>query len=246
MESAQVPAFKILALPGLKEWQGLLLTTETLPLVEKARAPLQKLCGEITRLFTIDLNMRHHLLFQTWNLSSLSGANIISGNVKDWQLQVGNGIWPHRNQTDGWTEEMMVNAAAAVFKGEEPELPMTKLLLVGANNSEKLRAASLMRGFGVQIQLFSELGIKTVASKATAEFSSRLRSAGAPEPIFLIPLLDCAGVLAANSDDQLSTWLCGAEIYMRESVEDKGVLIVARTAVTELVINRILAIHQSI
>jgi hypothetical protein len=50
---------------------------------------------------------------------------------------------------------------------------------------------------------------------------------------FYVPLLEF-GSLARATSDQLETWLCGASLYIRESFEDTGILIVSREPLAPL------------
>jgi hypothetical protein len=44
---------------------------------------------------------------------------------------------------------------------------------------------------------------------------------------FYVPLLDEKGLTSAT-EEQLEAWFCGASVYIRESFEDKGILIASR------------------
>ncbi|AEU38911.1 hypothetical protein [Granulicella mallensis] len=45
---------------------------------------------------------------------------------------------------------------------------------------------------------------------------------------FVFPLLDCRILASARSAELINQWLCSIDLYIRESPEDKGILLLSR------------------
>jgi len=135
---------------------------------------------------------------------------------------------PDRKPPSGWTEERMVDAAAAAFRGDEPELPSHRLLRLTADERERGNAADAMRGFGVAIECFSKQTWESISKSGSSLFVPTIKERQFQQADFHFPVLDRNSILAAGSAEQLDAWMCGIEVYVRASAEDKGILILSK------------------
>ena len=215
-------------------WQAALLPVGTFPLpgalLEIVRPFLLGLADVLVKQYGLSQNV----LFQVWKLSPQTGADVISENLPQWPTDLGLGVWPNRQPPTGWTEERIVNAAAAAFRGDEPELPSHRLLRLTADEREQGNAADLMRVFGVGIECFSKLTWEGIAKNGSSLFVPTIKDSHFQRADFYFPLLDRNSILTANSAEQLDAWMCGIEIYVRASAEDKGILILSKLPLDRL------------
>lgn len=216
-------------------WQAALLPVTGFPLPEFPLEQIGTFLRALDEVLVEQRGLRHEVLFQVWKLAPRTGADVISENVAEWSPDLGLGIWPDRRPPQSWTEELMVDAAAAVFRGDEPELPSYRLLRLAASEQKRIEAAGKMRGFGVQIEIFSNDTIAAIQQQAKSVFLPAIKERRFAREGFYLPLLDRRSIAAAGSADRLDEWLCGIDVYVRESAEDKGVLILSRLSIDALI-----------
>ena len=209
-------------------WQAALLRVSAFPVPTGELSPIRFLLQNLSEVLMQKYGLRHEILLQLWNLSPQTGSNLLSAHMKAWSPEFGLGVWPDRGAPQGWTEEAMVDAAAAVFRGDEPARPSHRLLRLTAAENQRIDTAAKMRGFGVQIELFSKDPVELIQERGRELFLPSIMEERFQGEPFYLPVLDRASLAAAGSAEQLDSWLCGVEVYLRESAEDKGVLILSR------------------
>ncbi len=206
-------------------WQAALLPVPAFPLdgeeLRKKTAFFDVLSEKM-----LARGLHQHLYLQTWKLGPTTGAGLVSQNAAQWRPTMGLGIWPNHAPT-GWTEASFADAAAAQLSGREPRMPSHQLLRINAGSRELTLACSQLRGSGTTLTVFSNLQAAELESRAQSVYEPLLNDT-ARRARFLFPLLDSALVKTARSGAELDQWLCGAEMYIRESAEDKAFLIVSR------------------
>jgi hypothetical protein len=209
-------------------WQAALLPVGPFPLpgalLESVRPFLLRLADVLVK----QQRLSQEVLFQVWKLSPQNGADVMSENLSRWPMELGLGVWPDRKPPSGWTEERMVDAAAAAFRGDEPELPSHRLLRLTADERERGNAADAMRGFGVAIECFSKQTWESISKSGSSLFVPTIKERQFQQADFHFPVLDRNSILAAGSAEQLDAWMCGIEVYVRASAEDKGILILSK------------------
>lgn len=219
------------AIPLPAPWSAVLLPVSAFPLQIEERVALQKEVLEGIAAVAAVPPPQHHVLLQLWKLGPRSGSDVLSQHVRQWQPDFGMGVWPNREGPTGWTEASLMDAAAAAMQGAEPEMPNHRLLYLAGAAPQPTQASAAMRGFGATVELFSDLPFKEIAARARQLYQPRINEPRFQQEPFYLPLFDSATLQAASSAEQLTSWLCGIQIYVRESAEDSGVLIIARTQV---------------
>ncbi len=209
----------------MQPWQAALLPVPAFPLegeeLRKKTAFFDLLSEKM-----LGRGLHQHLYLQAWKLSPTTGAGLVSQNAAKWRPTLGLGIWPNQPPT-GWTETSFSDAVAAQLSGNEPRMPSHQLLRLNAGPRELTLAASQLRGSGTTLTVFSTLQADELEARAQTAYQPILNDT-ARRARFLFPVLDGALVKSARSGAELDRWLCGAEMYIRESAEDKGFLIVSR------------------
>lgn len=217
-------------------WQGALLPVPSFPVPLFQREQIDSFLSALSEVLTEQYQLNHEVLSQVWKLTPAAGGEILSENAPKWSPTPGLGIWPDRRPPQSWTEELMVDAAAAVFRGDEPEFPSYRLLLLQVEmQRERFEAARQMRGFGAQIELFSKETIDRIQASGKTAFLPAIKERRFQREGFYLPVLDSKSIAAADSTQKLDEWLCGIEVYVRESAEDQGILILSRLAIDVIV-----------
>jgi hypothetical protein len=209
-------------------WQAALLPVTEFPIPAFQREKIALFLQAFDEVLVKKYRLSHEILHQVWKLSPQTGADVLSENIDEWSPEFGLGIWPDRKPPQGWTEEMMVDAAAAVFRGDEPEIPSHRLLRLTLEENNRIGAAGKMRGFAVQIELFSKDKLDVIVRRGKEIFQPTITERQFKKADFYLPLFDRKTLAAATSGEQIDAWLCGIELYIRESAEDKGILILSR------------------
>lgn len=181
-----------------------------------------------TSLLVKEANLKQELLLQVWKLGMTEASQIVNDHVREWWPTLGLGIWPDREPPRGWTQEALSDAAAAVFRNDEIPLPSHKLLRLGTEEKARIDAARQLRGFGALIEIFSKDDFKDLEQRSRKAFLPKITEKRFKKARFYLPVLDCHSIAAAKDVEQLDAWLCGTEVYIRESGEDKGILILSR------------------
>ncbi len=220
---------RVIPLPS--PWVAALVPVPAFPLPPDERVALQKDVLETIAAIVAAPPPQHHVLLQLWKLGPRSGSDVLSQNVRQWQPEFGMGVWPNREGPKGWTEAALMDAAAAAMQGAEPEMPNHRILHLAGAPPQAGAASATMRGFGATVELFSDLSFAEIAARARQLYRPQITEARFQQEAFYVPLFDIATLQAASSAEQLNSWLCGVAMYVRESAEDNGVLIIANTSV---------------
>ena len=153
------------------------------------------------------------------------GAQKLSANGRAWLPVTGLGVWPGREPPRLWTR--------GDFEDREFGQPLPTLMhtmfhvSAGAKPSDEAR--DLMIGSGTVVY--------TLLEKDVAEYHAAMHALLLP-PIqeealrghpFYVPLLEATS-LSNIQPEVLDAWMGPARVYIRESVEDRGVLVVCAYA----------------
>ena len=84
-----------------------------------------------------------------------------------------------------------------------------------------------MRGFGAQIEFFSRQPLWSILARSKQGYLPTIQERHFRKSEIYLPLLDRKSIVAAKSREQLDAWMCGIEIYLRESAEDRGILLLS-------------------
>ena len=188
----------------------------------------------VTRVLAKAHNLNEELFLQVWKLTPQNGADTVSEHLDVWTPELGLGVWPLRKSPSSWNEELMVDAAAAVFKGGEPELPSYRILHLKARSPVNTELAKSLRGLGVVIHCFSRLENDEIAMNSKMVFPQLISNRSFKKEDFYLPLLDRKTLESRVSKEQLDQWLIGVDVYIRESPEDRSILILSRLELASL------------
>jgi hypothetical protein len=222
---------KVTLLDIHKPWQAALVSVPSFPVLSSEdRAALLERVKQVVEEMRVPEQATRATFLQLWNLGPDNGGSILQQHMASWQPEFGMGVWPTREPPQGWTETSMMDNAAAVLLGEEPEMPNHRVLRLQSDRAVQQQIASLLRGYGTLIQVQTRLSLNEFLQNAEKLFLPRITEARFQSEPFYFPLLDVATLNAAATLAELDRWMCGATLYVRESAVDAGVLILARSS----------------
>jgi hypothetical protein len=177
---------------------------------------------------TANSHLQRELFVHSWKLHVGNTGALIQQNLRAWNPIHGIGIWPDRNPPSRWTQETFMDASAAMLQDEEPVLASYQVLHLRCEARIRSEVASSLFGGEALFQLFSRCEADAFFARTKSTYLPLITDTLFRHARFYVPLLEAKTVSGAT-DQQLATWLCGAEAYLRESAEDRGILILART-----------------
>ena len=211
-----------------KPWSAWLLPVCEFPLTPQLFAPYASFFSLLHQRLLKDAGMEHNVLLQTWKLGSKTGTAILDEHAAEWSLDIGMGIWPDREPPQGWTEDSIQDAAAAVYRGEEPNLPVHRILHLTLPQEPLCDAARQMRGLGVQFELFSAGSIEEIAKQGREVLLPMVKDRRFRKAALYLPLIDQRTLCHPDAAEKLDAWMCGIDVYVRESAEDRGILMLSK------------------
>ncbi|AEU38918.1 hypothetical protein [Granulicella mallensis] len=216
-------------------WQAVLLPVEQFPMTPPQYGIVRKFLGLLTDVLTDDYGLQQEVLLQMWKLSPATGSSLVSENGASWKPQIGLGVWPDREPPKSWSKAIMMDAVAASFRGDEPAKPYYKLFRLTGDEGKRIEAARTMRGLGVEIQTFSKLDSEALLKRSKELFLPTIEDDRFKKERFYLPLVDRNTISSAGFAERLDLCLCGVDVYIRESAEDRGILILSRLPLESLV-----------
>jgi hypothetical protein len=164
-------------------------------------------------------------LLQMWKLHHEGASKQLSKNGKSWVPVVGVGVWPNKPPPAVWTREEF----EAFVPGEMPRPPISMVFRLKGESRQRANVLPLMGGRGALIQAWIQGDAEEFYKDCEQYFRTFIT-----EPLhlaypFFFPLLDSAtlpSITAELADRLLSRVQC----YIRESSEDRGVLILSRSS----------------
>ena len=214
-------------------WQVGLLPIAEYPLQQEHAAAVSQFCAALGSVLRKQYQLIQQVALQVWRLGPETGGPELQEHRSNWRLQLGLGVWPDRVPPQGWKEECMVDAAAAIYRGDEPELPFHRLLRVGSRDYAHA-AAQMMHRHGVALELFARKDRFQTDTRFREIFLSRITEHRFRNESFYLPLLDRNSVLRATNVQALDTILEDVEVYLRDSAEDRGLLLISRLPLVTL------------
>jgi hypothetical protein len=218
--------FEELPLPD--PWHLYLLKTSKAPLAGDELARLRGVVSAVQRAATTGWNLTPQTFLQIWKISVEGSPALYEANLATWLPSVGLGVWPNRKPPQRPSQETAMDAAASIFSGEEPELPAYHLVHISAGHKAAEHAADKMLGQGMVQQLFSAKSFNEMRAQGKKYFVETILEPSYKRASFHIPILELAAFGSNATSDRIEEWMCGADLYLRESAEDKGVVILSR------------------
>jgi hypothetical protein len=132
-------------------------------------------------------------------------------------------VWPDREPPTVWTKEDFEN----LDFGEQPRTLMYQVLRVTTGVEAREDARNTMLGIGAVTQLMTTGGTEALLKAGIETLLPPIQDPAFTAFPYYMPLLEAKSLEGAKTA-QLDKWLCGAAVYLRESVEDQAILIASR------------------
>jgi hypothetical protein len=204
-------------------WDAILIPVSKFPIPIEELPGITNVVEVITRKLTGAPNMSGEIFVQVEQSDDPAFRTVYSQHAREWIPEVGLGVWPDREPPISWTQEEFKH----LLPGQKPRTLMHQVLWVSAGPEVKIQAARAMLPFGPLLQIMVTGPGETFLQKATSILLPPITDRTFTCYPFYVPLLEVRSLARATSE-QLEAWLCGASLYIRESFEDNGILIVSR------------------
>jgi len=202
--------------------EAVLLACSGFPIPEEERAILLRCAALLSNALILRSKALSHVFLYISSGANPAAAPMLSPHARRWMPELGFGVWPARNPPSLWTRED--------FDKLEPGgqlRPLAELVFrITTDDAAKDHARSVMFGTGAVIEVQTRDDGATFTQRGTQLLLPTIQDEAFKSYPFYFPLLDGAAIAAA-SYAQLQGWLCGAGAYLRESIEDCGVLVVS-------------------
>ncbi len=149
-------------------------------------------------------------------------SRLLSANGRQWMPESGLGVWPDREPPRLWTPADFTDRN---FGDSLPELMYVVYYISGQNAAAHAWESTF--GSGASAHLVLNKTPEQFHLDLNHELSARIQEEAFKNQPFYFPLLDARSLERARAGD-LDRWLQGVLLYIRESVEDRGILVLAR------------------
>jgi hypothetical protein len=192
---------------------------------DPTRAFLQKLVSH----FTVRLGCGHESFIQIGQVREQEATRLFADHARDWIPEAGLGVYPHRPAPRMWKMEDMENIESA--SGTGPLLNSVFRVMSHAN--ARLDAMTTMLGTGSGLQLVSHVESAVLLRDLKELFLGFIQDRVFRIFPWYVPLIEKAA-LAESMEPFTASALRGISLYIRESPEDGGILIVSAQPLAEI------------
>jgi hypothetical protein len=156
-----------------------------------------------------------------------SGKQRLVEHGSNWAPELGLGVWPARPSPTLWTQEDIAN----LIPGEKLRPLMHQVLRISGSKRDREQASDTMLDLGTILEIMAPGDTKSLLARTRGVLLPGIKEPSLRNFSCYVPLLDRKSLESATAE-QLDAWLCGAAVYIRESFEDKGILIASRVPLT--------------
>jgi hypothetical protein len=214
---------------GLRDpWSGFLLKISGFP------TPVTELAGArefLKKVMTLLLKRDGGVVetfIQFTQLHVGDGARRFADRARGWLPRQGLGVWPDREPPHSWTIEELRDLLP-----DEKIRPLMDIVLRICSHGKEEEARDAMLGIGTVLQ-FVVPDREAFISAARNLLLPPITDPSYKCFAFYVPMLQTASIMA--NERQLETWMCGARVYIRESPEDQGILMLARAPLDDVLL----------
>jgi len=202
--------------------EAILLPCTAFPIPVQERDALLRVFVSLSRTLLLRSKAQSHSFLHVSSGKNPEAAPLFAPHAKRWMPELGFGVWLGRKPPSLWTREDLEKAEPG-----ERLRPLVELVFrITTDEAAKEHARSTMFGTGSVIEVQTRDDGPTYARRGTQLLLPTIQDASFKSYPYYFPLID-AGALASVSFAQLQAWLCGAGIWMAESVDDSGVLVLS-------------------
>jgi hypothetical protein len=190
---------------------------------------VRRFLEELVSHFTARLGCYHESFLQIGRASDKDATHTFAVNAGKWIPETGLGVWPHRPAPCMWKMEDMEDMDSS---SGAPTL-LHSLFRVTADSNARLSAISTMTGMGCGLQLVSRVESEILLRDLKELFLDFIKDRVFRIFPWYVPLIE-KSVLVEPVEQLALRAMRGISLYIRESPEDGGILIVSGEPLSEI------------
>ena len=234
MTSLPPPVLGFLPTELVGPWQIAVLPHQPVPPESAVGRRAVRIASALHSVLQERIDLRAQSFLQVWTFAPGRGSEQLEASRTTWDIQLGLGIWPDREPPGGWTDEKMQNAAAAMIRGDQPKLPSYRLLRVDPRSGNDRSSILNLHATGNVLHLFSKVEAPELDRHFQQALQSKVEGTDFASQRFYVPLMDRQFAIAAGSSGVLNALLGPVDLYLRDSAEDGGILLISRLPIQPL------------
>jgi hypothetical protein len=192
--------------------------------------PARAFLVELVSYFTARFNCDHESFIQMSQARDQATTHLFSDHARKWMPEMGLGVWTNRAPPRMWKAEDLEDMDPA---SGMPTL-LHSLFRVTADANAKLDAMATMTGTGCGLQLISRVESTVLIHDLKVLFLGYIQDRVFRIFPWYVPLIE-SGALAEPMEPFTASALRGISLYIRESPEDGGILIVSAQPLAEII-----------
>lgn len=205
-------------------WSGFLLEVWKFPLPPLERRAYIEQIDSLKDALSKEKLLQKETWLQMHAFPPDDTARLLSQNAARWKVLNGLGVWPDREPARLWTKHDFTDRD---YGSPLPTLMYTVFHLTGGVEAAQ-HAWTTVFGRGATVHLLMEAGAGSWHSRIGPVLSASITEPAFQGKQFYFPLLEAAS-LVKLSPDYLSDLRSSVRLYVRESVEDGGILVLIQT-----------------
>jgi hypothetical protein len=211
-------------------WQVLVVPVSGFPVPAEEAADVLATLRTLSAAIAAQARLSREVLIQMTHLHFPTGSStLFARHAREWMPAMGLGVWPDREPPTIWTAKDFED----LVPGQAPRTLIDQVFRITKSEDAKLSARDTMFGYGAVVEVLTR--------DETEKFLERCRNILLP-PItdptytcypFYAPLLEAKSFTTVAAAE-IGRITCGCSAYVRESVQDKAVLIAASMPVVSI------------
>lgn len=209
-------------------WGAFVIPVSAFPVPENERTELRSaLAGWCSQIAA-----KHKLTPSAWiqmaQLPLEKSTSKLSANGRAWLPMTGLGVWPDREPPRLWRRADFHDRDF----GQPLPAMMNTVFHISAGDKACVHALETMLGSATVLYALLEQGPDLYHEAMRALLLPPITEEALKSHPFYVPLME-ARSLRNISDATLASWMGPAKVYIRESVEDKGILVICAFPATQ-------------
>ena len=208
--------------PLADPWQLYVLRLSDFPLAESTLDPRRGFLSRLSTAIAKEWKLTQEVFVQLDRLQVADASARFSENGAEWIPEIGLAVWPDRKPPAQWTIQEFLD----FIPGSAPVL-MYQYFRISKTPEAKDHARNTMLGYGAVSQMFSPLDWEALKQNGEETLLPTIKDPSFRGHPFYLPIFELKTLRNATAA-QLDEWNCGVTVYIRESPEDKALLIACR------------------
>ncbi len=164
-------------------------------------------------------NLTEEVFLQLEQMEPDESRYVIADHGKAWLPETGLGVWVDREPPRKWSWEDLTS----LLPGDRPRPLMFQLFRISTAAESRMEARSAMLRYGSILEILTSCG-DSYLPEVKAIFKNGIVDPSYTCFPYYVGLME-GKTIANASSEQLFRWFQGVTVYVRESFEDKGIII---------------------